>query len=194
MFLNRRLLGSENGSRYRGSRSYSHALHCATKCGIFPLRRHGWSLFGGHFSVSSAFLTAASKWPNRYRSFSEVWRELCGIFLTHKIKAQYFRGKYRSIFLWENSCFEKIIRANFVLQGHPCHDGVTHFKKACACSVHFSLEAGLLWLPWAGLRKRIRLFCLQLEEASCLQWWETDFLPLLVLTRWGRSTGKNQYW
>ena len=24
--------------------------------------------------------------------------------------------------------------------------------------------------------------------------WETDFLPLLVLTRRGRSTGKNQYW
>ena len=24
--------------------------------------------------------------------------------------------------------------------------------------------------------------------------WETDFLPLLVLTRQGRSTGKNQYW
>ena len=24
--------------------------------------------------------------------------------------------------------------------------------------------------------------------------WETDFLPLLVLTRQGHSTGKNQYW
>ena len=24
--------------------------------------------------------------------------------------------------------------------------------------------------------------------------WETDFLPLLVLTRRGRSTGKNEYW
>ena len=26
------------------------------------------------------------------------------------------------------------------------------------------------------------------------QKWETDLLPLLVLTRRGRSTGKNQYW
>ena len=24
--------------------------------------------------------------------------------------------------------------------------------------------------------------------------WETEFLPLLVLTLQGRSTGKNQYW
>ena len=28
----------------------------------------------------------------------EVWREICGFFLTHKIKAQLFRGKFRSIF------------------------------------------------------------------------------------------------
>ena len=26
------------------------------------------------------------------------------------------------------------------------------------------------------------------------RFWETDLLPLLVLTRRGRSTGKKQYW
>ena len=36
--------------------------------------------------------------------------------------------------------------------------------------------------------------CRILVVMSRLHRWETDFLPLLVLARRGRSTGKNQYW
>ena len=40
--------------------------------------------------------------------------------------------------------------------------------------------------------RRAREICTFGENSS--GFWETDFLPLLVLTRQGRSTGKNQYW
>ena len=41
---------------------------------------------------------------------------------------------------------------------------------------------------------RERLACIEESPKFLLLNWETDLLPLLVLTRRGRSTGKNQYW
>ena len=49
----------------------------------------------------------------------EIWREFSGIFLTHRTKAQKFRGKFRSIFRKKIRGSKKIFRAKFTLQ--TCH-------------------------------------------------------------------------
>ena len=49
------------------------------------------------------------------------------IFLAHRIKAQKFRGKFRSIFREKFRAPKKIFRANFVLQTcHPNDMGYRH--------------------------------------------------------------------
>ena len=70
----------------------------------------------------------------------------------------------------------------------------------------FFSDHGLSFLPrgqkhWGRGRRmsiEVKQLQLQVKKASPLIFvlfsWETGLLPLLVLTRRGRSTGKNQYW
>ena len=44
------------------------------------------------------------------------------------------------------------------------------------------------------LSQRLADFIPVVEPVLTGSVWETDFLPLLVLTRRGRSAGKNQHW
>ena len=46
----------------------------------------------------------------------EIWWEICGIFLTHRIKAQNFRETFRSIFRKKIRRSKQIFRAKFILQ------------------------------------------------------------------------------
>ena len=47
------------------------------------------------------------------------WREFCGIFMTHRTKAQKFRGNFRIIFRNKIRSSKNIFRAKFTLQ--TCH-------------------------------------------------------------------------
>ena len=64
----------------------------------------------------------------------EIWREFSGIFFDPHIKAQKFRGKFRSIFREKFRASKKIFRANFVLQ--TCHPK-NLWPKAARSGPHF---------------------------------------------------------
>ena len=75
-----------------------------------------------------------------------------GFFLTHKIKAQNFRGKFRSIVREKIRASKKIFRANFVLQTcHPKFFQSSHvyvYASLCVCVPSPSPE--VVWVSVVG--------------------------------------------
>ena len=83
-------------------------------------------------------------------SLQEIWREFCGIFWTHRRKAQKLGEKFRSIFREKiRASKTKIFRANFVLQ--TCHPNI--FVSACSAFSAFLLCSSDTCFFWSNTSK-----------------------------------------